>query len=185
MKVLALILAFGFAICSTAGAQQDGTQQFFRVVSGSPTVLMALSSDGWLTWSNATVTGTCTIERAHRLTPPVAWLPYSQETVTSFVMHARCQGIDTEAPENVSSFTALADDGVVTLSSGVAASATPTKPPAYSTLVAVEGGSFYMGNDWGSISGNPDAEPAHRVTVDGFSISKYEITNDEMAEILN
>jgi len=248
MRGFVLMVVLGVMVCRV-GAQQDGSQQFFRVVSDSTTELMAISPDGWLTWSNATVSGTCTIERANNLTDSNLWMPYSLETVTSVIMRARCSGTDAEAPRNISSFTALSGDGQVTLSwmnpvdadlmgvnvqrktndypsspaegitvhgavgtvahdtelsngvtyfytafsydeaanysSGVTASATPTKPFAFPTFVSVQGGSFYMGNDWGSISGNPDAEPAHRVTLDAFTISTYEITNDEMAEILN
>lgn len=40
-------------------------------------------------------------------------------------------------------------------------------------MVYIEGGSFYMGNDY---SGALDEKPEHKVTVDDFYISKYEVT---------
>ena len=66
MRVFALVVV-GMMMCRV-DAQHDGTHQFFRVVSDTTTVLTKISPDGWLTWSNATVSGTCTIERAYSLT---------------------------------------------------------------------------------------------------------------------
>ena len=48
-------------------------------------------------------------------------------------------------------------------------------------FVKVEGGSF----DMGSSSGESDESPVHRVTLDGFSMSKYEITNKQYCAFLN
>ncbi len=39
-------------------------------------------------------------------------------------------------------------------------------------MVFVEGGEFYMGNDYGA----SDEMPEHKVTLDGFYMSKYEVT---------
>ena len=47
-------------------------------------------------------------------------------------------------------------------------------------MVLVEGGSFIMGHN-----GNTTASPAHKVTVDNFYISKYEVTNAQYARFLN
>lgn len=41
-------------------------------------------------------------------------------------------------------------------------------------FIHVQGGSFVMGDEWGS--GNKDQRPTHEVTVDSFSISKTEVT---------
>ncbi len=41
-------------------------------------------------------------------------------------------------------------------------------------MVLVEGGEFYMGNDYAQ--GGYDEKPEHKITVDGFYMSKYEVT---------
>lgn len=41
-------------------------------------------------------------------------------------------------------------------------------------MIFVEGGSFLMGDVMGD--NNPDAQPVHRVTLESFSIGKYEVT---------
>jgi formylglycine-generating enzyme len=43
-------------------------------------------------------------------------------------------------------------------------------------LVAVEGGTFFMGNDY---SVNQDEAPEHKVTLNSFYIGKYEVTFEE------
>ena len=48
--------------------------------------------------------------------------------------------------------------------------------------VYVESGTFMMGNDNAS---EDDEKPAHKVKLDGFFISKYEITNKQYADFLN
>ena len=48
-------------------------------------------------------------------------------------------------------------------------------------FVKVEGGSF----DMGSSSGEIDESPVHRVTLDDFSMSKYEVTNKQYCAFLN
>lgn len=40
-------------------------------------------------------------------------------------------------------------------------------------MILVEGGTFSMGNDYSS---NPDERPEHKVTLNSFYISKYEVT---------
>jgi len=47
------------------------------------------------------------------------------------------------------------------------------------SFVFVEGGSFMMGNP-GGWSVRPDTIPAHKVTLDSFSIQKYEVTQGDM-----
>lgn len=49
--------------------------------------------------------------------------------------------------------------------------------------VTVAGGTFIMGSPNGI--GNPDEKPEHSVTLSGFSISKYEITNAQYATFMN
>ena len=47
--------------------------------------------------------------------------------------------------------------------------------------VAVAGGTFQMGSTFG----DQDEEPVHSITLSGFSISKYEITNAQYATFMN
>jgi len=49
-------------------------------------------------------------------------------------------------------------------------------------MVFVEGGTFSMGDIWGD---NFSARPAHPVTVDSFKMSECEITQAEMARVMN
>ena len=48
-------------------------------------------------------------------------------------------------------------------------------------LVTVDGGTFVMGSD----DDSNDDNPAHTVTLDGYQIGKYEITNEQYVEFLN
>jgi formylglycine-generating enzyme required for sulfatase activity len=47
-------------------------------------------------------------------------------------------------------------------------------------LVRVEGGTFPMGSD----NGESEEKPAHTVTVQSFSIGKYEVTQREYQEVM-
>ncbi len=46
-------------------------------------------------------------------------------------------------------------------------------------MVLVEGGDFYMGNDY---SANSDERPEHKVTLNSFFMSKYEVTVEDYAK---
>ncbi|MDO4228954.1 MAG: formylglycine-generating enzyme family protein [Capnocytophaga sp.] len=50
-------------------------------------------------------------------------------------------------------------------------------------LVLVEGGSFIMGSDHSFA--DKDEKPLHKVTLDSFKISRYEITNNQFVKFLN
>ena len=52
-------------------------------------------------------------------------------------------------------------------------------------VVEVKGGTFEMGCTSEQSNCDKDESPVHSVTVDDFSISKYEITNAEFADFLN
>jgi formylglycine-generating enzyme required for sulfatase activity len=54
-----------------------------------------------------------------------------------------------------------------------------------SNFVLVEGGEFLMGDYTGDTSISPSALPVHKVTLDDFYISRYEITNKEYCIMLN
>jgi formylglycine-generating enzyme required for sulfatase activity len=49
------------------------------------------------------------------------------------------------------------------------------------TMVAIAGGEFAMGSD----EFYPDEAPVRRVTVEGFSIDPFQVTNDQYAEFVN
>ena len=55
----------------------------------------------------------------------------------------------------------------------------PADPPS-PELVLVRGGSFRMGSD----THYPEEEPAHRVAVDGFWMSRFAVTNDEFGRFV-
>ncbi|MDR2094495.1 MAG: SUMF1/EgtB/PvdO family nonheme iron enzyme [Treponema sp.] len=57
--------------------------------------------------------------------------------------------------------------------------AAPTQQPPVN-FVYVEGGTFSMG----STNGDDDEKPVHTVTVKGFYMSKYEVTQKEWAEVM-
>jgi formylglycine-generating enzyme required for sulfatase activity len=59
----------------------------------------------------------------------------------------------------------------------------PTEPVTSSSLemIAVQGGTFSMGN----ISGNTDEKPVHSATVSSYSIGKYEVTQKQWKEIVH
>ncbi len=50
-------------------------------------------------------------------------------------------------------------------------------------MVFVEGGTFTMGDTWGN--GRESARPVHSVTLDAFEMSICEITQSEMAQVMN
>ena len=90
----------------------DSSQKsgYFRIVSSYPTVITDFTPDGWVSWSNSVPAGTCTIQRATSLIETetqtmklsgdigvtdvsgeqTAWYTYSQHSVTSVTMIARC-----------------------------------------------------------------------------------------------
>jgi formylglycine-generating enzyme required for sulfatase activity len=47
-------------------------------------------------------------------------------------------------------------------------------------MVLIPGGTFVMGSD----HHYPEEAPAHEVDVDGFSIDRYPVTNDQYAEFV-
>ena len=57
-------LALTFLVGVSGSAQE---QHFYRIGSGTTSVITAMSPDGWLTWSNAIAGGTCTVEHATTL----------------------------------------------------------------------------------------------------------------------
>jgi formylglycine-generating enzyme required for sulfatase activity len=50
-------------------------------------------------------------------------------------------------------------------------------------MVRVEGGSFEMGKDWGTAAAG-DITPLHTVTLSGFSISKYPVTQAQYQAVM-
>jgi formylglycine-generating enzyme required for sulfatase activity len=56
----------------------------------------------------------------------------------------------------------------------------PTEPP-FPDMVWVPGGTFRMGSD----KHYPEERPVHRVTVDGFWIDRYPVTNERFAQFVS
>ena len=54
--------------------------------------------------------------------------------------------------------------------------------PVYHAMVSIQGGTFFMGSPEDEMWREPD-ETLHEVTVKGFSISRYEVTQDEYMEV--
>ena len=57
---------------------------------------------------------------------------------------------------------------------------TPNPRPATGNMVWVEGGTFMMGSN----TGDSDEMPVHQVTVKGFYISKYQVTQAEWTAVM-
>jgi len=68
------------------------------------------------------------------------------------------------------------------LASGCKKESNPAAPDLLPTpeMIAVQGGSFLMG----SVSGNTDEQPVHSVTLIGFSLGKYEVTQKQWREVV-
>jgi formylglycine-generating enzyme required for sulfatase activity len=49
-----------------------------------------------------------------------------------------------------------------------------------SSMIWIRGGTFRMGSDWHY----PEEAPSHDVTVDGFWIDKYAVTNEQFAHFV-
>ena len=74
-------------------AAMDATSQeqhFYRITSDTTSVITAISSAGWLTWSNEAAGGTCIVERADSLLGSNVWYSYVQHATTALVMRLRC-----------------------------------------------------------------------------------------------
>ena len=59
-------------------------------------------------------------------------------------------------------------------------SAMPGKPP-FKDMVWIPGGTFLMGSDYHY----PEEAPAHQVTVDGFWMDKYAVSNVQFQRFVN
>ncbi len=70
-------------------------QQFFRLISPYTTKITSITTNGWMSWSNSTVSGTSTIERSMNIVNSNDWNSYIQHSTTSIVMHARLFSPDT------------------------------------------------------------------------------------------
>ena len=59
---------------------------------------------------------------------------------------------------------------------------TPPGPPPAEGMVWIPGGTFWMGTDDSMF---PDAQPVHRVSVDGFWMDRTEVTNAQFQEFVD
>jgi len=58
----------------------------------------------------------------------------------------------------------------------------PPTSPVPPEMSLIPAGSFQMGDNFGE--GNPDESPVHSVPLSGFYMSHFEVTNDEMRDVL-
>ena len=99
MKRLISALTIGvtcWASCFTASALAEDGIAFFRVVSPTAVEITALSSDGVLTWSNASPGATCVVQRADSLVGQNVWRDYMRVTTTG--PHTSVQLFATQPP---------------------------------------------------------------------------------------
>lgn len=71
----------------TAQAQKTPVA-FYRVTAETNTLVTEFTADGWLSWSNAALVGTSTVECADALAETVEWLPLTAIPTTATVMMA-------------------------------------------------------------------------------------------------
>lgn len=60
----------------------------------------------------------------------------------------------------------------------------PDRPRSGLEMVPVQGGTFYMGTSDGNNTDYSDEKPAHLVTLSGFQIGRYEVTQADWREIM-
>src|SRR5258705_4688547 len=63
---------------------------------------------------------------------------------------------------------------------GLAPKMEPQRPP-FPDMVWVPGGTFHMGSD----THYPEERPVHRVTVDGFWMDRYPVTNERFQRFID
>jgi formylglycine-generating enzyme required for sulfatase activity len=80
MKVPKLVPLLAIALAVSAQAQEAC---FFRIVGPVGTTISALSSDGWVTWTNAAINATFTVQTAPSLADLSNWVDYVQVPVTN------------------------------------------------------------------------------------------------------
>jgi len=95
---------------------------------------------------------------------------YGEVTVTHFAVQRWGRSDAIETARRIASLSAM----------GGGAGYEEFEPPA--GMVLIPAGSFEMGDSFGE--GVPDERPVHTVEVSAFYMSCYEVTNDEMAEVL-
>lgn len=85
---------------------------------------------------------------------------------------------------NLSLLISIAAAIVLTSATGCDRSAKAAADGIMANMVRVDGGTFYMGNDFSSYGGYEEEGPAHKVTLDPFYICKYEVTQQEWEAIM-
>ena len=71
-----------WASCFTASALAEEGTAFFRIVSPTAVEITGLSSNGVLTWSNASPGSTCLVQRADSLAAQNGWNDYMRVMTT-------------------------------------------------------------------------------------------------------
>ena len=166
------------------GTSFGQNQHFYRITSGTTSVITALSPDGWLTWSNAAVGGTCTVEHATTLLGSNVWHTYVHLAVTGEVMSAQFNGPESYLVVDLSAGSSALSYPITYL---------PSVPPggwtdAYKTTQMVfrriPAGTFVMGSPTNELGRYSD-ETQHQVTLtQDFYIGVFEMTQKQWERVM-
>jgi formylglycine-generating enzyme required for sulfatase activity len=149
-------------------ADSSQTSGYFRIVSDHPTVITDFTPDGWISWSNSVPSGTCTIQRATSL-------------IASGTQSATVSGEISRmiTPDETNTWLTYAQHSVTS-------STTSTRcydPRVANSMQYIPAGEFTMGDHFDD-GLHWDEKPEHRVYLSPYYIGKYEITNEQMIEVL-
>lgn len=131
-----LIICVLVLIVSAATAQE---RRYFRIVSSGDTHITEIGADGYITWTNESASGVCTVETATVLGDSTEWRSYVRIPVTSEVTRTRL--FDFDAPEGMAFIPEGENSGTNPLVLYYEQHADGTYPETYSLKVDA----FYIG----------------------------------------
>ncbi|MEI6147891.1 MAG: SUMF1/EgtB/PvdO family nonheme iron enzyme [bacterium] len=148
-----LILLLGVGLTTSAATPN---QRFYRVVTETNMAITGWSSAGDLTWTNAAIGSTYTIESATNLGTVVSsfWGAVESGPMTGLTMTIRVLLSDPPAPS-------------------------PTN-----SMVLILGGAFLMGDSYNTLFGPVDF-PAHSIQLEPFYMDTTEVTKEQWEYVVN
>ena len=159
-------------------------QHFYRLSSDTTTVITAMSPDGWLTWSNATVGGMCTVEHATSLIGSNVWHSYVHRAVTSAVMTAQFYGAESYLVIDLSAGSSAANYPVSNLTAVPPGGWSDEYKTTKFVLRRIPWGTFTMGSPVGEL-GRQSTEAQHQVTLtQDFYIGVFEVTQKQWERVM-
>ena len=174
-------MALSFMVGVSGSAQE---QHFYRMSSGTTSVITAISPDGWLTWSNAAVGGTCTVEHATSLVGSNVWQSYVHRAVTSAVMTAQFFGPESYLVIDISSGLSASNYPVSYLAVVPSGGWTDEYKTTKLVLRRIPAGTFAMGSPTGELGRDSD-ETQHQVTLtQDFYIGVFEVTQKQWERVM-